>query len=367
MKNLIKILRSVYTNLSKFQVFCLGLLGITVVSAWIFNLDSSLTEKIYHQLIYSKIRWIWDFGISWLPIPVLYIWLFGLLAFFAILIYKLRNHQLSYIKLIINLLCLISFHYCWFYWAWGFNYHRVPLGFRWQLYKEISDDEFVESLKKQSQLVDSMRIADSTDLDNPDFNAFKMESEIRSLVNDFLKSNDFLSFSRIRCRNLSPPGFLLVWSTSGVYLPFCGESQIDAGLSVYSKPFTMAHELSHGMGWTHEGDCNLIAYLSCRHSENPYIRYAAELNYWRYLLNAASRNYPEIYKQIIIQANKKVKRDLQMIQEANNRYPEILPQLRDWFYEWYLKQNGIQSGQKSYAEIIPMVINYDKKRRTTFQ
>ncbi|MBK8295781.1 MAG: DUF3810 family protein [Saprospiraceae bacterium] len=367
MKTLIKILRSVYTKLSKFQVFCLGFLGITIVSAWIFNLDNNLTEKIYHNLIYSKFRWVWDLCISWLPFPVLYLWLFVLLACCLILIYRLRNHQLSYTNLIINVLCLILFHYCWFYWTWGFNYHREPLGIRWQLYSEISESEFIESLKQQSLLVDSLRIADSSVLDYPDFNAFKMESEIRSLVNDFLKSYDFLSFSRIRCRNLSPPGFLLVWSTSGVYLPFCGESQIDAGLSVYSKPFTMAHELSHGMGWTHEGDCNLIAYLACRVSGNPYIRYAAELNYWRYLLNAASRNYPEIYKQMIFEANTKVKHDLLMIHEANNRYPEFLPHVRDWFYEWYLKQNGIQTGQKSYAEIIPMVINYDKKRRTIYQ
>lgn len=361
MKTLSKILKRIHSNLSKFQFFCIGLLAISVIAACIFNLDSSLTEKIYYQIIYAKFRWAWDHSLSLLPFPVLYLWLFGLMAFFYNLIYRLYKRQLNYIELIINILCLFSLHLCWFYWTWGYNYNRMQLGIRWQLNEEISESDFIETLKKQSILVDSLRIADSSALDSPNFKSIELESEVRHLVNDFLRSYDFLDFPSIRCRDLNPPGFLLVWSASGVYLPFCGESQIDAGLSVYSKPFTMAHELSHGMGWTHEGDCNLIAYLACRISTDPYIRYSAELNYWRYLLHNASRNYPELYKQLIFQSQLKVKHDLQHIHEAINRYPEFLPNVRDWFYEWFLKQNGIQSGQKSYSEIIPMVINYNKK------
>jgi hypothetical protein len=152
-----------------------------------------------------------------------------------------------------------------------------------------------------------------------------------------------------------------VWSTSGVYMPFAGESQLDGGLHKLSKPFTMAHELCHGMGWTHEGDCNFMAYLICRKSEDVFVRYSAELGYWRYLFANASRVHPEHFKQVRSSLNPDVLNDLIEINAANNRYPEIFPTLREWFYDWFLKKQGIASGDKSYSEIIRMVVNYELK------
>lgn len=366
MKTLSKILKNVKSNVSVCHFYSFGFLAFSLAASVFFNSNSALTEQIYYRLIYSNFRWLWDHSFSFLPLPVIYIWLAFVFTYTFYSFYQYFKNKVKYTKLIINLLCFISLHICWFYWAWGYNYNRIQLGIRWNLYSDITENEFIEALKEQTQLVGTLRIADSIILDAPMQNPLALESEVRKLINNFQESHGFLSFSGIRCRDLKPSGFLLIWAASGVYLPFCSESQIDAGLSVYSKPFTIAHELSHGMGWTHEGDCNLIAYLACRNSKNPYIRYCAELNYWRYLLSHASRNFSEIYNQTISQIPLKVKSDLLSIHEANNRYPEFLPNFRNWFYEWYLIKNGIQSGQKSYTELIPMLINYKKKNQEDF-
>lgn len=261
-------------------------------------------------------------------------------------------------KLFLCYFTILAFHFILFYWSWGFNYARNSLGDRWNINRPITQSQFLEEFYAQTKLVDSLRIHFKDEIDRFEFKSEFMEFHIRELVLEFHKKYQYKEFKRIRCRDLSIHGILLVWSTSGVYMPFVGESQIDGGLHTLSKPFTMAHELCHNMGWTHEGDCNFLAYQICRMSELPAVRYSAELNYWRYLFSNASRAHREEFEKIKAALGHDVIVDLNAIHKANNRYPEILPKLRALFYDWYLKKHGIPTGDKSYSEIIRMVVHF---------
>ena len=217
-------------------------------------------------------------------------------------------------------LAFLAAHFIWFYWSWGFNYSRITLGQRWNINAPINDEVFLKEFHDQTKLIDSLRTEFKTEIDHYQIKPVELENQVRKLVIDFQRDNRFMTFEKTRCRNLSLQGILLVWSTSGVYMPFAGESQLDGGLHRLSKPFTMAHELCHGMGWTHEGDCNFMAYLICRKSNDVFVRYSAELGYWRYLFANASRVHPEQFKQVRSSLNPDVLNDLVEINEANNRF-----------------------------------------------
>jgi hypothetical protein len=336
-----------------------GILFTLGIQLW-FNKHPELAENLYYNRIYKHFRHSWDLLFSGISIPLFYIWLFSLLILFS---YFLRyfflkkeralSLQLSFI--------LIALHFIWFYWTWGFNYARENLSTRWNLNAVIRDSVFLNEFYNQTKLIDSIRSINKNYIDNFNLDNAGLEYHIRESINQFEVNHGFLSSVHARCRNLSTKGVLLIWSTSGVYLPFTGQGQLDGGLHKLSKPFTMAHEMSHVMGWTHEGDCNFIAYLACSQHNDPFIKYSGELNYWRYLYAQASRSFPEIFKEVKKNLSEDILKDLREINDANNHYPEIFPQLRSWFYDWYLKSNGIANGDKSYSEIIRMVINHKNK------
>ena len=343
---------------SKAMIVVLGALAITLILKMIFANYPEWVEHFYYHGIYRSFRNVWDFIFSKSPIPIFYLWLFFLLIVFILIVRKfffIKNQKVQSLKILFVLLAL---HFIWFYWTWGFNYSRISLGQRWEINASVNEDLFLNEFYHQTTIVDSIRKQFKSEIESYSYNSIELENQIRKLVIDFQKENGFLAFEHVRCRNLSLEGILLIWSTSGVYMPFAGEGQLDGGLHKLSKPFTMAHELCHGMGWTHEGDCNFMAYLICIKSPDPFIRYSGELNYWRYLYANASRVNPEEFKQVRSILSKDILNDLKEINEANDRFPEIFPTLRTWFYDWYLKNNGIASGDKSYSEIIRMVINF---------
>ncbi len=321
-----------------------------------------ITERIYYDKIYTGFRLVWDSVVSYCPFPLFYIWLLIPLALIigllmSILFKKYRNYGLFKLYFFI-----LAMHYVLFYWTWGFNYSRINLGDRWNVNNPIQDSQFIEEFYHQSAIIDSLRSLFKDKIDHYAFHAPQMEQHIRILVQNFHKNFGFNTFKKIRCRDLNFNGILLIWSTSGVYLPFIGESQIDGGLHDLSKPFTMAHEFCHSMGWTHEGDCNFLAYLICKQSPDPVIRYSAELNYWRYLYANASRAHPNHFQTVSKLLSVEVLDDLHDINQKNNQYPEVFPLIRAWLYDWFLKQHGMPGGDKSYAEIIRMVIHYKSKQ-----
>lgn len=347
---------------SKAVLASTGALSITLVFGIVLNRFPEWSENLYYNGIYRYFRKTWDFIFAWNPIPMFYIWLSFVLILIMIFLRNFffkKGQKLACVKVSI---VFLAFHFAWFYWSWGFNYSRIPLGFRWGINSPIQDTVFLNEFYRQTYFIDSLRRANKSEIDLYDLRPLELENQLRKLVSDFQIKHGFPVFNQVRCRNLHTHGILLIWSTSGVYLPFVGESQFDGGLHKLSKPFTMAHELAHGMGWTHEGDCNFIAYLACRSSLDPFIRYSAELNYWRYLYANASRTHPNDFKVIKSKLDPAISNDLKEINEANDRYPELFPHLRTWFYDWYLKNNGISSGDKSYSEMIRMVVNYKKLR-----
>ena len=166
---------------------------------------------------------------------------------------------------------------------------------------------------------------------------------------------------RVRVRKLRPKGSLLHLSTAGVYLPFTGEGHIDAGLHPITHPFTMMHEMSHGYGWTGEDVCNFLGLIGAVNSDEIFTRYSGYFGYWRYLRSQLYQIDKVRFELYYREMPPSILKDYQEILAYADRYRDIMPMLRDFFYDNYLKSHGISSGLINYSQMIILSYQWQEK------
>lgn len=186
----------------------------------------------------------------------------------------------------------------------------------------------------------------------------KMESSIRVLQEPMHASWGIRTWGRVRVRKMFP-GFLLHFRTTGIYIPHALEGHIDGGTYYKQHPYTLAHEMAHGYGFTDESVCNYIAYLTCIKSDHTMIRYSAHLAYWRYLALYFRYFFPEEWEYIYAELPDSVQDDLNLIRQHILRFEEWMPRYRDKIYDRYLKSHGVKAGIQSYNQMIELIAASD--------
>lgn len=237
---------------------------------------------------------------------------------------------------------------------WGYNYIRQPfyqqlgieiqpldsLALRTEL--EIAADEMIKIRQKLS----------SDSVFTPTLPP-QWEDNIRTDISSFLNKKGFLSGGRLRGRELYPNGILFRWGISGIYMPYIGESNIDQALFSLEKPFTMAHEMAHGYGWTEEATANFIAYLTCVQSSDLLTQYSGYLSYFRYVASNYRRLNPEDYKIFRNQLPLGIRKDLEAINKRIMEYPTWFE--TDKINNTFLKAQGVKEGTASYSRVVTLV------------
>ncbi|HMX42025.1 MAG TPA: DUF3810 family protein, partial [Saprospiraceae bacterium] len=146
------------------------------------------------------------------------------------------------------------------------------------------------------------------------------------------------------------------FGTAGIYWPFVGQGNLEAGLHPLRQLPVMAHEMSHGYGFTDEGECNFIEYAACHDHPNAYIAYGVHLDYWHTVAAECLRNYPARYETDFrphIPAG--IRQDERAIRRQHSRFREIAPAMRYQVYDAYLRSQGVRTGMQSYDEVLMLV------------
>jgi len=181
--------------------------------------------------------------------------------------------------------------------GWGFNYGRLPVeqGIGFNTYQPTLDELRTRVYDGATELSNLRHkvTSDTAALTAVDLPA-DLEGAVRPLLAEALLKHDYPAPGRPRGRQLKPKGVLLRLSTAGVYWPWAGEGNIDAGLHPLQKPAVMAHE----------------------------------------------RN------------------DLQAIYDNSELYKDIAPVVRDAAYDTYLKAQGIHEGLLNYGKVVRLVEGY---------
>ncbi len=321
------------------------------------------TELIYARGLFSGIRYLFDYTVSLLPIPLFYFLLIGLVYWVVSRSIKfIKNKQgLAWPKRLgsafLTVSAAASIILFLFFVFWAYNYSRVPVEKQLGLSpQKLSKEELVAVIRSEMATAVATRQlipgADSTPLHQSNFD-FNHQNTIRPLLTKVLQEHGFSTPGRVRVMTLYPKGLLMRFGTSGVYLPFIGQGQVDGGLHPVDRPYTLAHEMAHGYGFGDEGTCNFWAYLACLESENPAIRYAGHFNYLEYLLISLKRNDRQLFDLVKKELPLAIQNDLLDKKRNNDLYP-------DWvsaapFNDAYLKAQGVKEGILSYSRVVLLV------------
>ena len=347
----------------------IGLGLMTLAIRYIASPD--FIEQVYARGLFLWIRRLFDYGVGWFPIPLLYIFYLILIVWAIRSLLRTDWKKLFTWKGIANWLLSVGAFVggvlFFFFFLWGFNYGRIPLVQQIGLKAEPVK---VEDLKIELENITEKVLAVRKELDPAAAKTLKiellpdnMESLCRTVVEKTLTTLNYPVAGKVRGRILPTKGILLRFSSSGVYWPFVGEGNIDGGLHPMQQPFTLCHELSHGYGITNEGVCNFLAYIATQKSENAYVQYSGLLCYWRYIAIAYQRFKQEEYLAFRTTLPKGFQADLDAINESLDKYPDILPKLRYAAYDTYLKSQGISEGMQSYSSIIMLVRAWEEGRQ----
>lgn len=351
--------------------------GITLLVNGLFAINPQFTEIIYSRGIYQVLRVGYDYTLGWLPIPSLYLAIVLLLGWIGWRWYKRRDREWNWRqrggRMFVNALTLLAAVYTLFYWAWGFNYKRVPVEKQLALpiLPQDSSGLAIEfTLATQELLAGYQALAGkvSVPLAQGDL-PIPLETHMRDALEIQLTAYQFPAIGRVRGRRVAPMGMLMQLGASGIYIPFVGEGHIDGALPPVSRPFTLAHELAHGYGFGDEGSCNFWAYLACEGSKNPAVRYAGRLSYWRYVAGQYKRAFPDAYQEVRDNLPTGISADLAAIRQVQERYPGFFPQLSRRIYTRYLSSQGIKDGLMNYSRVVDLVRRYRtlKKHATVEQ
>ncbi len=287
----------------------------------------------------------------------------------AVTIFKTKSIAKAFIDIALGIVAFAGFFYGMFYWLWGYNYAKPNFETTMQLgVDKISTTQLYNDLYSVHHELKTLRKDLNTNANHLEEDlAVELESKIRNDLENFLTETGYPRNGRVRIRKLFPRGSLLRISTAGVYIPFAIEGHIDPGLHPLTWPATMAHEMAHGYGFTDEGTCNFIGYFVCIKSSDTYMRYSGWLMYFRYLYSNARRADRDKFKLFMENISEDVYNDLLEIDKYANRYPDIMPKVRNAVYDTYLKSNGVKEGLMSYSRMILLVNAWNKKFEEPFE
>lgn len=329
------------------------------------------TEKWYSRGLFQGVRLGFDWTVGQLPVPAFYLFWAGVLAFWVVLYRRrpsLQGFRSKSRYWLVRLAGFAGLLAGLFFWLWGFNYARVPLETQMDLPVLLPDTVSLWSdLMEETRILDSLRTrlagTDTMALDDRRFRPAGAEDTVRAAVEKWLAAEGFPTGGRVRGRFLYPQGTLFLFGASGLYWPFSGEGNVEAGLHPLRVLPTMAHEMSHGYGFCDEGVCNFIAYAACSEHPDPYIAYSARLSYWSTLARACRSHDRERFREYLRQAPAGILSDERAIRRQHDKFGELAPTLRPLVYDTYLKSNGIESGMRNYDKVLVLVRAWRATRR----
>ncbi len=188
----------------------------------------------------------------------------------------------------------------------------------------------------------------------------EMNEKLLDAYDDFDDNHDFLISFNSRLKPVLISEAMSYAHIAGVYTFFTGESNINMNLPDYTIPYTAAHELAHQRGVSREDEANMIAFLVCIRSNDPYIQYSAYLNMYEYVAAALQKADRDEYNLISRKLDLSVYNELLAYSEFFKKYKKsVTSQVSGTVNDVFLKVQGTE-GRASYGMVVDLTVAYFK-------
>ena len=121
----------------------------------------------------------------------------------------------------------------------------------------------------------------------------------------------------------------------------------------FERPFVAAHEWAHLAGFANEAEANFIGWLTCLHGDAR-----SQYSGWLFLYWQVRGELPAGEREALARALAPgTKADLDAIEARVRRGLVPVLQQAGWAaYDQYLKANRVESGVRSYGEVLTLVL-----------
>ena len=368
-----------YFNKSKiWKIACLILIVLILLLRFYFGNNSAAAE-FYIRNIYPTITTIWRASNNFIPfsfseifVVLLPIIVIVLMLKSVIKIFNSKSRKDFFRKNLKKFasvfLVVVTFFVSTFFLNLGFSYHRNSLAENLEYeVRAIS----VEHLAKTTEvLVNELNLV-AKNVTRDTNEQFVPEIEIEELLksihleyehlaeisnNSFLKKH--LYHGAVRLKPVMLSHYWSYTGTTGMFMPFWMESNVNVDISIDELIFTALHEIAHSYGFARENEANFLAFLVGRSSEALDIRYSALLSGFVYLSNALYTANYDLYQDVYSELNENVKVDLHRRNVYWRQFQGPVKKISNKANDIYLKSNAQESGIKSYGEVVDLIVAF---------
>ena len=248
----------------------------------------------------------------------------------------------------------------------GIGYKGTPLEEKLGLVVEtIETDELSDSTKylteKINELTPKIMFGEDGFSIMP-YSFEEMNEKLLDAYDSFDDDHDFLISFDSRLKPVMISEAMSYAHIAGVYTFFTGESNINVNLPDYTIPYTAAHELAHQRGVSREDEANMIAFLVCIRSDDPYIQYSAYLNMYEYVAAALQKSDRDEYNLISRKLDLAVYNEMLSYSEFFKKYKKsVTSQVSGTVNDVFLKTQGTE-GRASYGMVVDLTVAYFKSK-----
>ena len=361
-------LRGVLSRLA--AALTLGILGFS----WpgILAGRSGWVEAHYSETVYQSIRRFLSAATSLVPVSLAELLFYALVVCIpALLLIRLIQWMLRradakrFFRAVASVLLAGAVLLNLFYLTWGFNYFREPLANRLGLSITARPvDELEAFVRSTAYEANALRET----LPEDGRGVFSPNESLQSVLNELPQAYATLAAAHPAFQPDPTRAKTILWSRglswqgiAGIYIGLTAEPNINADQPPLLLYQAAAHEMAHQTGIASENEAEFTAYLACRYSSDPAVRYSGLMNALILSGNALYKADGARYLAATLAYGDALWRDLEAYDAYWHMFNGEVRESADKRNDVYLKHNSQPSGILSYGESVDLMLAFAAK------
>lgn len=154
----------------------------------------------------------------------------------------------------------------------------------------------------------------------------------------------------------------------GYYFPFSMEANINSLMYITNVAPTVCHELAHTKGFIYEDDANMIGFLACINSDDPFLQYCGYLSVLSYVnsdfYESIGKNQSAYQRHVRIRdavADDNIfltREEWQTVEKKAVIKTATVKKVSNKLMDTTLKLNGVEEGVLQYNNVVGLLLAY---------